>query len=308
MIESIHFSGLSYSYPGKRVPALDAIELQIPKSSIFALLGPNGAGKTTLLRILCGRIPQFQGSLQIPAEWKSPQGILDPKHYGVLIENPGVYARLSVREYLAFFGGFYAMPDLHARIDFLAHQLHFRELNHKMSALSLGMRQKVQIMRAFLHNPALVLLDEPSANLDPIAREQMWNLVTASNREFGTTFIICSHLLTEMESHCTDMGFLRKGKVVASGSLQSILGATHAKTRVEIQLGSVQTVSLASIAGVEHLQQEGSQLHFQCDTPQHANPQMVQALVSAGIPVVEVKVHRPNLAEIYRHYVEDHLL
>lgn len=302
----IHFHDVSYHYPGKGGAALEHVAFTIPRSSIFALLGPNGAGKTTLLRILCGRLQGYTGSFQIPQDWADQSGKLNPQKYGVLVEQPGIYARLSVQEYLEFFGSFYRIPDLKKRILQLATRVEFGNLKQPMSKLSLGMRQKVQIMRTFLHSPALVLLDEPTANLDPIAREALWSMVVQANRELGTTFIVCSHLLGEMEQHCTDLGFLRSGKICASGSQQAIRHSHQATTRVSVLLTEPWAGQALDsiIPGMIDVKCHESEIHFECEHPERTNPALISYLVLHGAQIVEISVHRPKLGEIYRHFVE----
>lgn len=303
----IHFHDLGFCYPGRTAPALLNIDFAIPRASVFALLGPNGAGKTTLMRILCGRLHGYSGSLSIPDVWRTPEGLIHPRRFGVLVENPGVYVRLSVVEYLRYFGSFYEIPNLDHRIQFLSDRLEFSGLKQKMGALSLGMKQKVQIMRTFLHNPSLVLLDEPTANLDPLARECLWNLISQANREHGTTFIICSHLLGEMEQHCTELGFLRQGHLVASGSLEQIRKLHQAASRVVVQLSapceSIQSYPEIHELGDLHVLE--NQVHYRTEHPERVNPPFISHLVRHGANIIEVAVHKASLGEIYRHFVEE---
>ncbi|HSQ43109.1 MAG TPA: ABC transporter ATP-binding protein [Fibrobacteraceae bacterium] len=302
--QSILFQHVCFSYPHQQKTALCDVDLTISQGEVFALLGPNGAGKTTLLRLLCGRLPGYTGTLVLPDFWQSEGGRLDARKMGILIENPGIYPRLSVREYLRFFGGFYTIADLDARIQKLVQRMELSHLDQRMSALSLGMRQKVQIIRALLHRPPLVLLDEPSGNLDPMAREAVWDLVQESNRKFGTTFIICSHLLPEMEAHCSRMGFLRQGTLLASGSLDE-LGRGHL---CRVRVYSTENLPedlLSGMTGLENAAISGQMLEFQTEAPQRVNPQVVAFLVGKGFPVVEVNICRPGLADLYRHYMSE---
>ena len=289
----IAFESVSYAYPGRKNNALSGVDLVVPESSIFALLGPNGAGKTTLLRVLCGRLAGYTGQLHIPMPWLNSQGILDARSYGVLIENPGVYGRLTVLEYLEFFGKFYAILDLKQRIKTLAERVKLSELHRKMSALSLGTRQKVQIVRALLHKPPLVLLDEPASNLDPIARDEVWNLVREYNQQYGCTFIICSHVLTDLEQHCTHLGFLRNSELIANGTLDAIRAQYPMQSKVTIRLGSLGNTGLTS-----------HELEYDCADPAKENPRRIQQLVEQGADVIEVNVARQGLSDLYRRLVQ----
>ena len=308
----ISFAELSYTYAGKASPALHNIDLEIPQGSLFALLGPNGAGKTTLLRILCGRLNGYRGSLQLPAEWTTTQGALDPRKYGVLIENPGVYGRLSVLEYLQFFASFYAIVDAKSRIHELAARFALENLAQRMNTLSLGMRQKVQVMRAFLQRAPLILLDEPSSNLDPLAREEVWNLVRETNQQEGTTFIVCSHLLAEMESNATHLGLINQGSLITSGSLDVIRARHSGSTEVSIYFAQTveSTQSIEAFLGAllpaqANLRVEALSLHYVCRDPLATNPGVIAALVGRGIPLAEVHLEKPNLSDIYRKLISE---
>jgi ABC-2 type transport system ATP-binding protein len=303
----IGFERVCYGYPEGRHLALQNVSFSLPQGAVMALLGPNGAGKTTLLRILCGRIPGYSGGMRIPRDWSLSDGRLDPAKVGVLIENPGIYARLTVQEYLEFFGSFYVINDLKSRIKRLAEQLHFKDLHHRMATLSLGTRQKVQIIRCLLHNPALVLLDEPSSNLDPAARDVLWDVILESSHQLGTTVIVCSHQLSEMEEHCSHMGFLRSGQLLASGPLADLRKAHLIQSQVTLRLGSALEAQ-AMVKGIPLLESgtvEGDRIVFLSDNPDGSNPSLVSEIVGRGGHVVEIVVERPRLAELYRKLVHD---
>jgi len=302
----IRFEDISFAYPGQKGRALDHVELSIPQGSLFALLGPNGAGKSTLLRVLCGRLPNHSGTLHIPEAWHDAHGLLDPQRFGMLIENPGVYNRLSVDEYLRFFGSFYQIADLQERIAFLAHRLDFGSLAPRMNALSLGMRQKVQMMRTLLHRPPLVLLDEPTSNLDPIAREAMWSLVQESNKQDGSTFIVCSHLLGELESHCSHAALLYRGSVRAAGTLASLRGRADGGATIRIRIaGTIPKGISLPVSEAQKLIVDGEYLQYECLHPEQTNPAALRFLLDLGLAVVEVSVMRDSLGDAYRKLMED---
>jgi ABC-2 type transport system ATP-binding protein len=234
----IAFHSLGFSYSTKSM-ALKDVCFSIPRGAIFALLGPNGAGKTTLLRLLTGKLHPQYGTITVPQEWQNkgqakPTGmVLDKRRYSALIENPGVYNKLTVLEYLHFFGSFYldepertqSLEQLLTQFALPAHQL--------VKQLSLGMKQKLQIARCLLHKPGLVLLDEPTANLDPESREQFWQVVQDLHVNHHTTFLICSHVLSEMEEHASHFAFIQNGTVKLTGSKEELLG-TQVNQSIEI--------------------------------------------------------------------------
>ena len=151
----IALDAVMFRYPKSETDALSGVSLEIPQGSFFALLGPNGAGKTTLLRLLCGRFSKFSGTLNVSVDVRGENGFLDPLACGILLENPGIYPKLSIAEYIDYFVGFYAARSaswneavVRERIASLAKKLDLPSLETRMSALSLGNRQKVQLLRA----------------------------------------------------------------------------------------------------------------------------------------------------------------
>lgn len=226
---AIRLQDVSFAYPGAQVNALSAVSLEIPRGSFFALLGPNGAGKTTLLRLLCGRFAKFAGELEIAENLRGKNGFLDPCACGILLENPGIYPKLSIAEYVDYFVGFYAAQnsawsefDARERIKVLAQKLELPSLDTRMGKLSLGNRQKVQLLRAMAPAPRLLILDEPVANLDPMARETVWALLADWRKNEGGTAIVCSHILAEMEEEATDYAIIDRGQLLKSGRVADI--------------------------------------------------------------------------------------
>ena len=220
---------VTFRYPKSDADALSCVSLEIPQGSFFALLGPNGAGKTTLLRLLCGRFSKFSGSLDVSADVRGANGFLDPLACGILLENPGIYPKLSISEYIDYFVGFYAAridswneSVSRERIAELARKLELPSLETRMSALSLGNRQKVQLLRAMAPAPRLLILDEPVANLDPMSRETVWSLIADWRKEEGGTAIVCSHILAEMEEEATDYAIIDRGQLLKSGRVADI--------------------------------------------------------------------------------------
>lgn len=311
----IVFRDLSFSYAAPSW-ALHNLNLTIPLGCIFALLGPNGAGKTTLLRLLTGRLPLQQGALEIPPALQASTGSLDPRKYGMLIENPGIYARLTIAEYLRFFGGFYQVSDLETRMADLCNSLEIADLNQKLSQLSLGTRQKLQLVRTLLHEPQLVLLDEPTSNLDPTARAQIWQLLTQWNQQKGTTIVVCSHLLSEMQEHCTHLGIIQAGQIQSSGTLASVLASASGPSQVRIHLAPAnvavdQFVLFEEIATLyphlQNVQFSERVLSYTTAAPQVDNVGVCSYLQLRQQAFWQVEVRTPSLTDIYHQQVSKHV-
>ena len=255
--------------------ALNGVSMEIEEGSFFALLGPNGAGKTTLMRLLCGRLRGYTGTLNVAPEYRNDAGFLKACSYGVLLENPGVYPRLTVAEYLCYFAGFYGVShdDAVNRGREILTKINGPALDMKLSQLSLGNRQKLQVARSLVHDPKILILDEPVANLDPESRELVWNYIGTWRKENGGTAIVCSHILAEMETEATDYAIIDKGSVLRSGSLQQN-DATNA-VRYEVELSQP--------ANVESFR---------------------KTLSMAGISISRLNARGVSLADIYRETVK----
>ncbi|MBR2272521.1 MAG: ABC transporter ATP-binding protein [Fibrobacter sp.] len=254
---AIKVQGVSFAYPGASENALDSVKLEIPEGSFFALLGPNGAGKTTLLRLLCGRFSKFAGSLEIADGLRGKNGFLDPLACGILLENPGIYPKLSIAEYVDYFVGFYAARNsawnetaARERIESLAKKLELPNFETRMGKLSLGNRQKVQLLRAMAPSPRLLILDEPVANLDPMARESVWGLLADWRKNEGGTAIVCSHILAEMEEEATDYAIIDRGQLLKSGRVDDLAGES-ATFRVDTSVSLEQIRAALAAAGIK---------------------------------------------------------
>ena len=253
---AIKVQGVSFAYPGAPAKALDSVKLEIPEGSFFALLGPNGAGKTTLLRLLCGRFAKFSGSLEIADGLRGKNGFLDPLACGILLENPGIYPKLSIAEYVDYFVGFYAARNsawnetaARERIKLLSQKLELPNHETRMGKLSLGNRQKVQLLRAMAPSPRLLILDEPVANLDPMARESVWGLLADWRKDEGGTAIVCSHILAEMEEEATDYAIIDRGQVLKSGRVADI-AAQETSFKIESSASLEQIRAALAAAGI----------------------------------------------------------
>ena len=232
---------VSFRYPKSEADALSDVSLEIPRGSFFALLGPNGAGKTTLLRLLCGRFAKFSGTIVLADDVRGSNAFLDPIACGILLENPGIYPKLSINEYVDYFMGFYAAriptwneTEARERIARIAKSLELPSLDTRMGKLSLGNRQKVQLLRAMAPAPKLLILDEPVANLDPMSREAVWKLIADWRKQEGGTAIVCSHILAEMEEEATDFAIIDRGYVLKSGRVADLASET-ATFKVEVR-------------------------------------------------------------------------
>ncbi len=218
--------------------ALDHLTLEIPAGAIFGFIGPNGAGKTTTMRILTTLLPPSGGEAWVAGHsvLRDPLGVR--KVVGFMPDFFGVYDNMKVWEYLDFFGRSYGVPPAR-RTGMIGELLDLVDLGHKRDAfvmtLSRGMKQRLSLARTMIHDPALLILDEPASGLDPRARIELRELLKEL-RALGKTVMISSHILTELAEMCTHIAIIERGRLLAAGDVQTILRSLQPHRTLELRV------------------------------------------------------------------------
>lgn len=206
--------------------AVNNLTLRIPEGELFGFVGPNGAGKTTTIRIVCGLLKASGGTVQIGGT-NAALGSKEMKRMiGYVPDFFGVYDNLKVREYMDLYGSMYSMNSREiARLsDDLLELVNLSDKKEFfVDTLSRGMKQRLCVARALLHNPQLLILDEPNSGLDPRARVEMKELLK-NLHSMGKTIIISSHILSELSEMCSSIGIMDRGQLVTAGSIETIMG------------------------------------------------------------------------------------
>jgi len=237
----IQVEGLTrrFSLPGGReVVAVDDVSFTVPAGEVFGLLGPNGAGKTTTLRMLLGLLRPSAGRATIGGFTSAEHPDEVKRRVGLVSANAGLYPQLSVREMLLFFADLYAVPLLQARQELgrLAALLGIDDLlERRCSTLSTGQKQRVNLARALIHQPPVLLLDEPTHGLDVLGSQVVAEFV-GHLRQQGKAVILTTHRLDEAERLCDRFGLLHKGKLVTVGTLDELRADTGCTGLVEMFL------------------------------------------------------------------------
>ena len=204
--------------------AVIGISLQIPQGEVFGFIGPNGAGKSSTIRVLATLLPNYLGTVRVMDLNVRTKPHLVRERIGYVPDFFGVYEDLTAREYLHFFAAAYRLP-LAKRKAVVDDVLNLTDLTGKIDAhvdsLSRGMKQRLSLARVLLHDPDVLLLDEPASGLDPRARIEMRELLKAL-KEMGKTIVISSHILHELAQLCTQIGIIEAGRIVAQGSVAEI--------------------------------------------------------------------------------------
>ena len=235
-------SALNY-YFNKQQQTLHNINLEVKKGSIYGFLGPNGAGKTTTLRLLLGLLQKQEGSIQIFGKEFSDHRIESLRNIGSLIEQPSLYNHLTAKENLGIYRKIYGAST--AKIDEVL-QLVGLEATGKKKAkqFSLGMKQRLSIAIALLHNPALLILDEPTNGLDPNGIIETRELIKKLNRENGVTIIVSSHILAEVERMATHVGIIHKGKLLFQGTLTELQNMKSRQSFLQLETNNNKAAKL----------------------------------------------------------------
>ena len=233
----IHIDGLSKFY-GKEneIKAVDELDLEVYEGETFGLLGPNGAGKTTTVRLLNCIIKPTGGTATVNGYDILKEENEVKRVTGLLAESPGLYEKLSAQEFLEFMGALYDVPAdiLPERIDDLLKLfgLHDRR-DYLLEGYSRGMKQKVLIASALIHDPPIMFLDEPTSGLDPRAAHMVKELIHELADSAGKTIFICSHILPIVEELCDRIGIINQGRLIALGTVDEIIAKTGTKTLEE---------------------------------------------------------------------------
>ena len=218
---------------GGEIKAVDDLDLEVYQGETFGLLGPNGAGKTTTVRLLNCIIKPTSGSATVNGYAILKEEMEVKRVTGLLAESPGLYEKLSASEFLEFMGALYDVPNniLLERIDDLLKLfgLHERR-NYLLEGYSRGMKQKVLIASALIHDPPILFFDEPTSMLDPRAALMVKDLIKKLADSVGKTIFICSHILPVVEELCDRIGVINQGRLIALGTVDEIMAQTGTKT------------------------------------------------------------------------------
>jgi ABC-2 type transport system ATP-binding protein len=209
---------------GQSVTAVDGLNLVIAGGTVTALAGPNGAGKSTLLRLLAGLLRPDEGSLRVAGLDAATEPDRIRNIIGYVAETPGLYDRLYPAEYLKFFAKLYDLPrdEQTARVEELLRRIDLQDARRRIGTFSKGMKQRLNVARAILHRPRILLLDEPADGLDAAARAWLYRLLSDFARYEGGLAVIASHHLQELDDICDLVVVMRSGRVLLAGSTQEV--------------------------------------------------------------------------------------
>jgi ABC-2 type transport system ATP-binding protein len=289
--------------------AVDGLSLDVREGQVLVLLGQNGAGKTTTVRMLTSILRPTHGRASV-AGFDVADQASDVRHsVGVLTEQHGLYLRMTGEEYLDFYGRIYNLGEIkrRRRIQDLLEYFGLDPVACKsIGQYSKGMRQKLALARALVHEPPVLLLDEPTSAMDPESARLVRNHI-ASLRSGKRAIIICTHNLAEAEELADLIAIIYKGKILILGTIQELKEKILGPPVFEVQLaGEWSGDSKRLPKGVTLLKREDSRLFFQIENPQAVNPELIRELVnSQRVQVISVQEQQVNLEQLYLKFMED---
>ncbi|MGE7928716.1 ABC transporter ATP-binding protein [Lysinibacillus xylanilyticus] len=275
--------------------AVSNINLKIRKGEIYGFLGPNGAGKTTTIRMLLGLMKPTSGTIKIFQKDSTKERIHILSKVGSLVENPSYYPHLTAYENLEALRRILGVPK--SRIDEVLEIVRLKDAaDKKVKGFSLGMKQRLGIAASLLHNPELLILDEPTNGLDPSGIIEIRNLIKRLPEEYGMTIIISSHLLSEIDQMATQVGIMTKGKMIFQDSIEAMRRFAQPKVVIKVSDSGKGWRSLVA-NGIKAEHKDDLILFDECSDEKVAH--IVKILVQEGISVYRVEEEKRSLEEIF---------
>jgi ABC-2 type transport system ATP-binding protein len=285
-------------FTGRRVEAVRGVSFEVRRGEIFGFLGPNGAGKTTTIKMLMGLIAPTGGTMELLGV-RAPSPEVMAK-VGFLPENPYVYPYLSPREFVTMCGRLSGMrgPALRDRVVQVIERVGIPEaIDRPARALSKGMLQRVGLAAATVHDPELLVLDEPMSGLDPVGRKEVRDLIV-EEKQRGRTVFFSSHILGDVEMLCDRVCILRRGEVVVAGLIRELLGA--GKRRSEITLGGASAALREALAPMAQATRTvGDLLVMEVEGDDQVVRAVVEQAFQAGARLESVAAKRETLEDLF---------
>jgi len=280
----------------KRVEAVRGVSFEVGQGETFGLLGPNGAGKTTSIKAILRLIHHDRGSIRLFGRELSLSSL---QRIGYLPENPYVYQYLRAPEFLDLCGRLMGMDGKQRRTR-AAEMIELVGLGHAVDRpigrFSKGMMQRVGLAQALLHDPELLILDEPMSGLDPIGRKQVREIII-EQRKRGKTLIFTSHVLSDVEMLCDRIAIINRGQVVARGTLDQLLRREVRRVRIQLEDVSPELKQRLAARGFT-LREHERTLHLTVEGDSEVNP-LLRELLADGARVVEVEPERETLEDLF---------
>ena len=289
---------------GTPIVAVRDLSLEIPKGEVFGLIGPNGAGKSSLMKIVATLVPPSFGRVEVCGfdTWSQREEVC--RRLGFMPELFYLYEELTVEEYLEFFAGMYCVPRAERKqiIDDVIELTDLGVRRESLSgSLSKGMRQRLLLAKTMIHDPEVLILDEPTSGMDPQARIEFRNVVKVLAR-MGKTIIISSHILPDLSSFCTSFGIMERGSMRISGTFDEVSRELKMVDRVQVDFLGPPKPVVDLVEGWEEAESpklRGSTMDFGFDGSEEELAKVLRRFHDAGIPVTRFVRQKTGLEEIF---------
>ncbi|WP_027632518.1 ABC transporter ATP-binding protein [Clostridium hydrogeniformans] len=286
--------------------AVDNLNLKIPKGEIFGFVGPNGAGKSTTMKIICGLLDATSGQVYVDDIDALKNSRVLKRKIGYMPDFFGVYDDLKVTEYLEFYASIYGIKGLEAK-KVCNDLLELVDLTHKrdfyVDSLSRGMKQRLCLARSLVHNPDLLVLDEPASGMDPRARIEMKEILKTL-KSMGKTIIISSHILSELSELCSSLGIIEKGRFVVTGTVEEIMLQVYGSKKIKLK--ALNNLDLAEKLLKEETDikelitmETSNEIEFLSNGNEEALSKILNRLIVGGVPLVSFSEIDGNLEDIF---------
>ncbi len=292
----------------ERLTAVQELDLEVREGEVFGFLGPNGAGKTTTLRLLCALIAPTSGTAEVAGYRLGKQDEQIRASVGILTEQPGLYERQSAEQNLLFFAALFGLDRATARAQterYLRLMGLWDRRTEAVATFSRGMKQKMAIARAAIHEPRIVFLDEPTTGLDPDAARTVREFISQVRGE-GRTVFLCTHNLDEADRLCDRIAFFRRSviRIDTPARLRAELYGHATEFRIVPSPRPDLLAQVQRIEGVKTAALENGSIIVSSADPLLVNPRVVRALVGAGAEVAYVSDRKVSLEDVYLKIVE----
>ena len=291
--------------------AVDSVSLSIKKGELLGLLGPNGAGKSTLTKMISGMLNPTSGTIKVGEYNIQKQPMKVKETLGVVPQDIVLYDYLNAKENLSFYGRIYGLSGkkLKIRIDEL---LKFTQLDEKavkrhVSKYSGGMKRRVNIAAALLHEPEVILLDEPTAGLDPQNKLALWEIIQSLKKQ-GKTIVLTTHMMDEAEELCERVAIMDHGKIIALGSPNELVKKVKMENTITVVPDKITTKLIEDIKGIAGVKnaysakgetEQAETLKVITDCPDDILPEIVSTIVKDGTKVLSIQLSRVTLEDVF---------
>ncbi|MFY9446879.1 MAG: ABC transporter ATP-binding protein [Dethiobacteria bacterium] len=303
MTPMVKVSGLTKRYKG--LTAVDGISFEIPRGAVFGLLGPNGAGKSTTVSMLSGLIRPDAGEISIEGLdlWRRP--LQAKAAMGIVPQEIALYPSLTARENLKFWGRLYRLGgrELSRRVEEVLDLVGLRErANEPLEKYSGGMKRRINIAAGLLHNPRLLILDEPTVGVDPQSRRAILETIKELNRQ-GLTVLYTSHYMEEVEELCSLVTIMDRGRIIASGRVEELLQLVMDTEVINLEMARPleNGALLEGVPGVKGVLVEENRARVMVEESRKNLAPVIEAVTAGGISVLSVVVEKPSLEAVFLH-------